>query len=378
MAIHDELSIRDIEVLFRPFRSRALDLPTRVVMAPMTRCFSPDGVPTQEVAEYYKRRAQHEVGLIVTEGTLVNEPAAGNAMGVPNFYGGAALRAWKKVVEAVHTTDAKIAPQLWHVGMARKLEGDYPNPSAPPIGPSGIDPESLAQVAEPMSRAKIEEVIEQFAQSALDAKKLHFDAVELHGAHGYLIDQFFWEKTNRRTDEYGGDLVGRTRFACDIIRAVRQAVGRNFPILFRFSQWKVGHYDVKLAQTPQELEAFLAPLMDAGVDIFDCSTRRYWEPEFEGSPLNLAGWTKKLTGLPTISVGSVGLDKTFTETFGDPAVVVKHSCIEPLVKRMRDEEFDLIAVGRALLADPAWADKMHAGRTDEIEVFTEESLRRLS
>lgn len=158
-------------------------------------------------------------------------------------------------------------------------------------------------------------LINAFAKAAADAKRLGFDGVELHGAHGYLIDQFFWKETNRRTDEYGGDLTGRTRFASRIIHAVRKAVGSRFPIIFRFSQWKTGHYDAKLAYTPEELEAFLAPLTDAGVDIFDCSTRRFWEPEFEGSRLNLAGWTRKLTGKPTISVGSVGLKGDFTNAF---------------------------------------------------------------
>lgn len=182
----------------------------------------------------------------------------------------------EKVLEAVHATDCKIAPQLWHVGMARPFKGeDLPHPELPPIGPSGIDVNTLEQTAEPMSISKIEEVINAFAKAAADAKRLGFDGVELHGAHGYLIDQFFWKETNRRTDEYGGDLVGRTRFASRIIHAVRKAVGSRFPIIFRFSQWKTGHYDAKLAYTPEELEAFLAPLTDAGVDIFDCSTRRF-------------------------------------------------------------------------------------------------------
>ena len=241
MNAQDELKIRDMEILFQPFHSRKLSTPTRIVLPAMTRGFSPNGVPTDQVAAYYKRRAGHEVGLIITEGTFIDEPSASPSSNYPNFFGGASLRGWKKVLEAVHTTDCKIAPQLWHVGMARPFKGeDLPNPELPPIGPSGIDVNTLEQTAEPMSIAKIEEVINAFARAAADAKRLGFDGVELHGAHGYLIDQFFWKETNRRTDEYGGDLTGRTRFASRIIHAVRKAVGSRFPIIFRFSQWENG------------------------------------------------------------------------------------------------------------------------------------------
>ena len=377
MNAQDELKIRDMEILFQPFHSRKLSTPTRIVLPAMTRGFSPNGVPTDQVAAYYKRRAGHEVGLIITEGTFIDEPSASPSSNYPNFFGGASLRGWKKVLEAVHATDCKIAPQLWHVGMARPFKGeDLPNPELPPIGPSGIDVNTLEQTAEPMSIAKIEEVINAFARAAADAKRLGFDGVELHGAHGYLIDQFFWKETNRRTDEYGGDLTGRTRFASRIIHAVRKAVGSRFPIIFRFSQWKTGHYDAKLAYTPMELEAFLAPLTDAGVDIFDCSTRRFWEPEFEGSRLNLAGWTRKLTGKPTISVGSVGLKGDFTNAF-DGGPEAETASVEPLVERLKAGDFDLIAVGRALLADAEWAEKIRHAREKDIHLFTKEDLKTL-
>ncbi|MBJ8192120.1 12-oxophytodienoate reductase, partial [Bacillus cereus] len=119
--------------------------------------------------------------------------------------------------------------------------------------------------------AEIADIISAYAQAAADAQRVGFDGIELHGAHGYLIDQFFWDKTNKRTDQYGGNLVQRTRFAVEVIEACRRAVGPNFPIVLRFSQWKMYHYEEKLAQTPQELEQFLTPLVKAGVDIFHCS-----------------------------------------------------------------------------------------------------------
>jgi 2,4-dienoyl-CoA reductase-like NADH-dependent reductase (Old Yellow Enzyme family) len=226
------------------------------------------------------------------------------------------------------------------------------------------------------TESEIAAIVQAFAQAAYEAKRLGFDGIELHGAHGYLIDQFFWEKTNPRTDSYGGDMVARTRFAVEVIEACRRAVGPEFPIQLRFSQWKGSDYSAKLAETPALLEQFLAPLVDAGVDIFHCSTRRFWEPEFEGSNLNLAGWTKKLTGKPTISVGSVGLDGDVTGLFteGKGASNVK---IDGLIERLEREEFDLVAVGRALLVDPAWANKIRDGRIDELAPFSAEAMKTL-
>ncbi len=187
------------------------------------------------------------------------------------------------------------------------------------------------KVNKPMS---IEEIIQAFATAALTAKKLGFDGIEIHGAHGYLIDQFFWEKTNQRQDKYSGNMKARSQFAVEIIKACRNAVGPDFPIIFRYSQWKMGSYQAKLTTTPEELATFLAPLVEAGVDIFHCSTRRYWEPEFSGSKLNLAGWIKKITGKPTITVGSVGLDNNFIDFFTQ-GKGAKAASIVPLIRTIR-------------------------------------------
>ncbi|NLU43885.1 MAG: 12-oxophytodienoate reductase, partial [Acholeplasmataceae bacterium] len=264
-----------------------------------------------------------------------------------------------------------------HVGTARKINGDNPNPEAPPIGPSGIDLMTGEKVTTPMTMAEIEQIIEAFATASADAKKLGFDGIEIHGAHGYLIDQFFWEKTNHRQDKYGGNMRARSQFAVEIVQACRKAVGPDFPIIFRYSQWKTGSYQTKLANTPEELSIFLAPLVEAGVDIFHCSTRRYWEPEFDGSTLNLAGWTKKITGKPTITVGSVGLDTNFIEFFAE-GKGAKATSILPLIERLEKGEFDLVAVGRALLADPAWATKIRENRISDLIPFEPGAEKTLS
>jgi 2,4-dienoyl-CoA reductase-like NADH-dependent reductase (Old Yellow Enzyme family) len=130
-----------------------------------------------------------------------------------------------------------------------------------------------------------------------------------------------------------------------------------------------------LAQNPEELDQFVSPLSTAGVDLFHCSNRRFWEPEFEGSDLNLAGWVKKLTGKPTISVGSVGLTEEFIATYREGTAEV--AGIDELIKRMEADEFDLIAVGRALLANPDWPKLIRNGETDKIKTFSKDQLTEL-
>lgn len=367
----------DAAVLFRPFESEKLSLKNRMVMAPMTREKSPGFVPNDEVVAYYRRRAENNVGLIITEGTTVNHPSASGYNNVPVFYGDA-LAGWKKVVEAVHAAGGKIAPQLWHVGTVRKA-GVGPHPEAPGIGPSGLLFPGKKR-GETMTQADIDAVIKAFADAAAEAKNIGFDAIEIHGAHGYLIDQFFWEGLNERTDKYGGSLEKRSQFAIEVLHAVRAQVGPNYPIIFRFSQWKQQNYMAKLAQNSAELERFLIPLVSAGVDIFHASTRRFWEPEFDGSTLNLAGWTKIITGKPTISVGSVGIETDFIESNfinQETAKAFSIRGIDDLIERMEANEFDLIAVGRALLQDPFWVTKMRTGHWDEITPYTKASIDTL-
>lgn len=360
--------------LFSDFKCKSLSLDNRIVMAPMTRQFSPNGIPTSDVAGYYKRRAEGGTGLIITEGTTVNDKVATMDANIPQFHGEQALAGWKKVVEEVHKAGGKIMPQLWHVGMARVAE-KAPYPELPSAGPSGLFKPGK-QGAEPMSVSHIESVIEAFAQAASDAKSIGMDGIEIHGAHGYLIDQFFWEGTNQRDDSWGGSMENRGRFAIEIIKAIRASTGPDFPIILRYSQWKQQDYTARLATTPKELEQFLLPLSDAGVDIFHCSQRRYWENEFEGSELNLAGWTKKITGKPTITVGSVGLSDDFFGAFKGQDSSTRS--VDDLLERLDNKEFDLVAVGRALLQDPNWANKIKENRTEELATYSGKALATLS
>ncbi|MEV5312734.1 NADH:flavin oxidoreductase [Streptomyces sp. NPDC052610] len=371
----DTPAARAARLLARPVSLNGLTLPNRIVMAPMTRQFSPGGIPGADVASYYSRRAAAGVGLIVTEGTYVGHASAGESSRVPRFHGEEQLAGWAKVAEEVHAAGGRIVPQLWHIGMVRK-PGRPPFAEAPAVGPSGLRVDGTEGTGEAMTQRDIDDVIGAFAEAAAAAERIGFDGVELHGAHGYLIDQFLWSGTNRRTDAYGGDPVARTRFAAEVVAAVREAVSPDFPVIFRYSQWKQEAYDARLAETPEELEAILTPLAAAGVDAFHASTRRYWLPEFEGSDLNLAGWTKKLTGKQVISVGSVGLDGDFIRAFAGEGAPV--GSLDNLLDRLERDEFDLVAVGRALLQDPQWAEKVLAGRFDELAPYDAAALRTLS
>jgi len=365
---------RSVESLFTPFTIRDLTLSNRIVMAPMTRACSPGGVPGPDVAAYYRRRAGNGVGLIITEGTVVPHPGSSMNPGVPHFFGDDALAGWSRVLSGVHEMGGKIIPQLWHVGTFHKA-GTEPNPEAAPFGPSGLAKPG-EQIAEPPTEAQIAVVVEAYASAAAAARQLGFDGIELHGAHGYLIDQFFWEGTNRRTDRYGGSLAARGRFGLEVVSACRRAVGPDFPIVLRYSQWKLQDFNAKLVETPAELATFLAPLAEAGVDVFHCSTRRFWQPAFDESNLTLAGWTKKLTGKPVIAVGSVGLDNDFVAGLFEHKAG-RNSGLERLVQLIDDGEADLVAIGRALLVDPAWVVKIRDGRTDELVPFTPEAIKTL-
>ncbi len=312
--------------------------------------------------------------MILSEGTVINRPASSNDADVPHFYGEAALNGWQQVIDQVHAAGGSMGPQIWHMGVMDNHPSGW-LPSTPFEGPSGLNRPGNRN-GQAMTEKDMEDTILAFGQSAADAQRLGFDCIELHGAHGYLIDQFFWEGTNERTDGYGGKtLPERTQFATEVIKEVRRRVGPDFAIIIRLSQFKPSAYDYKLAKTPEEMAAWLQPLADAGIDIFHCSQRRFWEAEFEESDLNFAGWAKKLTGKPTITVGSVGLSNDFFSAFAGESS--SPSSLEELTRRFDRGDFDLVAVGRPLLSDPYWAEKIKEGRLDELKGFTKDALSKL-
>ena len=362
-----------ISPLLQPLTLRGLTLPNRVAMAPMTRYRSPQGLPTAEVASYYARRAATGLGAVFTEGVAVPHYAAGDHPDIPRLDGAEVLARWKEVIGAVHAAGGRIIPQLWHQGPMWNVE--YAGPvTGNPMRPSGVwgpadgiisfPPEGREQSLGPvpaMTDSDIADVIAAYGLAARNAVALGADGIAIHGAHGYLIDTFLWDYTNRREDRWGGDLARRVAFGVAVVQAIRAEVGEAKPIVFRFSQFKMQDYGAMLADTPDGLAGLLGPLADAGVDLFDASQRYFDTPTFEGSSLNLAGWAKRLTGKASMTVGGVALGKAMGSARHIDDSQQSLNNLPLLMDRFERGEFDMVAVGRAILNDPAWFAKARAG-----------------
>lgn len=358
-------------MLFEEYKLKNLVLRNRVVMAPMTRNQSPGGIPTDDVISYYARRARAEVGLIITEGIEVSHKASSAYPNVPRLDTNEAREGWKKVVDGIKNNNGAVIAQLWHCGGFRKL-GMQPNPEVPGYTASGLVKPGK-KVAHEMTIKDIKETIDAYASDAKICQDLGFDGVEIHGAHGYLIDNFLWGGTNIREDSYGGSIGKRSQFVSDIIKAVKENVDDTFIVGLRFSQWKQHDFSAKLASTPDDLRKILIPPVEAGLDFLHSSMRRFWENEFEDSEENLAYWTKKISNIPTIGVGSVGLDSDFI----DMTAPAKPTSIDKALDDIAKEKYDLIAVGRALLSDYEWVVKMKEGRLNDVIPYTKDALLNL-
>lgn len=374
------------DVLFTPLTIRNLTLANRIVMSPMTRYFSPGGVPGEDVAAYYRRRAEGDAGLIVTEGVGVDHPSAVDDPAIPHMHGQAALAGWRRVVAEVHAAGGRIFPQLWHQGPLRdpsrslrpdligaRPSGHWGRPGHTSYGDDYVD--AMRAPTEPMTTAEIKAVIAAFASAARNAMEVGFDGVALHAGHGYLIDSFLWAETNLRTDRYGGDPARRAAFGAEIVAAVRAEIG-NAPIMFRFSQHKQQDYGARLGQTPEELGALLKPLAQSGVDLFDASGRHFDRPAFDGSPLSLAGWARRLSGKPTVAIGGIGLGNGLGETLSGSSETTPLDNLDAVRERIARGEFDLAGVGRAILNDPQWPQRVRTGQP--ALPFDRANLRRLA
>ena len=218
--------------LFSSYRLGPLDLPNRMVMAPLTRSRAGEGnVPTQLVAKYYRQRST--AGLIISEATQIC-PEGQGYVSTPGIYSPAQIDGWKAVTKAVHDAEGRIILQLWHVGRISHTHFQ-PNGVAP-VAPSAIQAQAKAyfdgqfvDVSMPraLETAEIPGIVETYAQAARNAMEAGFDGVEIHGANGYLIDQFLRDKTNLRTDRYGGPIESRSRFLLEIVDAVAAVVGKD-------------------------------------------------------------------------------------------------------------------------------------------------------
>ena len=373
--------------LNKPLTIGSLKLKNPVVMAPMSRNLSPNHTPNDAVASYYQRRAKGGVGLIITESSAIDHPAAqgarahaGGVKCAPGFTK-ATSRAWHAVVDAVKIYGTPIFAQLWHVGSTREPLLTF-NTDVPAYGPSAIKhprfgPEENI-IPQIMSKKDIADHIRAYAEAAILAEEIGFDGVELNAAHGYGIDQFFWSQTNQRQDEYGGEtLAERARFAIEIIEAIKAATSSNFLVSIRISQWKMGAYDYKMATNMEELKAFIMALSKAGTDVFHVSTRDFQETFFNTGK-TLAALVKEISNKPVIAVGSIA---TATDLIGSLRQgQAGHFSLENLLKSsaiIANKDIDFIAIGRPLIADPDWLQKIQANQFDQIIPFEKNMLQSL-
>ncbi|MFX1275293.1 MAG: FAD-dependent oxidoreductase [Promethearchaeota archaeon] len=343
-----------LEHLLKPIKIRSLEISNRLVMPPMgTILGNPDGTVSEANIAYMKRRAKSGAGLIITEITEVHPLGAVN----PNCLG-----AWddkfipglSKLVDVVHTTGNKIAMQLHHCGRESYILTKRHTAMAPSAVPSFV----FGFLGSPreMTLEDIQETIISFGAAAKRAVAAGFDAVELHGAHGYLLMQFLSAHSNKRTDEYGGDFTNRARFMIECLREVRKQVGDAFPISIRLSgeECIVGGYTIN------DIQTIIPDLVNAGADIIHASfgthsnvnvsigTPAASAPvEFEqGFKVELARKIKNITNVPVITVGR----------FTDPYF---------MNKVIEQGDADFVAVGRQHLADPDFLKNALEGHPED-------------
>ena len=338
--------------LFESVRAGDLNLPNRVVMAPLTRNRAPGALPTPLMAEYYAQRAS--AGLLITEATAISAQGQGYA-DVPGLYGTEQLDGWKRVTQAVHARDGRIVVQLWHVGRVSHVD----------LQPEGQQPVAPSPIAAKTKTYLIKDGVGYFAETsqprALDASELPgivhdyrhaarhsvttagFDGVEVHGANGYLLDQFLKTSANRRTDDYGGSIQNRARLLLEVMRAVTEEIGGGRTGL-RISPVTPAN-DVS-DDHPQALFDFvmrkLAPLKLAYIHVIEGAT---------GGPREI----------PDRPFDYAAMRKAYRDAGGQGAWMVNNGYDARLAEQALAEGADLVAFGRPFIANPDLVERMRRG-----------------
>ncbi|MEP7300186.1 MAG: alkene reductase [Caldimonas sp.] len=349
-----------MSLLFSPLRVGALALPSRVVMAPMTRARSgPDGVPTPLMARYYAQRAT--AGLIVAEATQIDAEGQGYVR-TPGIHTEAQVKGWRQVTAAVHAAGGKIVLQLWHVG--RVSHPDNRAPGTRSVGPSPIAPRVRiftatgihpAPVPHELAAQEIKAIVQQYARAARSAVVAGFDGVEIHAGNGYLIDQFLHESSNQRTDAYGGTAQGRSRLLWEVCEAVCLAVGKDRTGV-RLSPFGVFN-DVDDSNAE---------------DLFDVAIRGLTATK----PAYLHVINPEVSGDRSVSVTGVDDVARFSRARFEGALMVAGSYeAESAERTLREGTADLIAFGRPYIANPDLALRLREGVTlasaDRATFYTE-------
>jgi 2,4-dienoyl-CoA reductase-like NADH-dependent reductase (Old Yellow Enzyme family) len=334
--------------LFSPGELGSLALANRAFVAPMTRASATeDGRATAQMRDYYAGFGRGGWALVETEATYIDLEYSQGYLYQPGIADAAQQEAWREVVEAVHAEGAPIMLQLFHCGAInqgnRWVEGS--------IAPSVVRPKGAQidryrggkgpfQTPRRISRDEMTEVVQSFADAARRGVEIGFDAIEVHGANGYLPDQFLTAYTNLRDDAYGGPVENRVRYHCDILAAVRAACP-SVPVGVRISQTKVNDLDYSWPGGADDARTIFTALAATGIDFLHVSAHLGVSPVF-GTTRSLSGLARDFSGLPVIANGKLQ----------DPAIAEQ---------ALRAGEGDFVAVAKGALADPAWAAKVRAG-----------------
>lgn len=351
------------ERLFSPVRLGGVHLPNRLAVAPMTRISATgDGHATTSMVDYYRAFADGGFGLVITEGIYTDKAYAQGYFDQPGLTDAAQVEAWRAVVDGVHASGGKIIAQLMHAG-ALAQGNTHRNQG---MGPSAVQPKGQQmefyrgsgpyRMPAAMSESDIEDAVGGFAEAAQRAASAGFDGVEVHGANGYLLDQFLTDYTNRRTDSYGGGIAERVQLILEVVRAVRASVGSTLLLGVRIAQAKVNDFEHKWAGGQSDAEAVFSSLADAGADYIHTTEFEAWQPAFGSGP-SLAALAKQLSHLPVIANGSLH----------DPA---RASAL------LAAGDVDLVSIGRGALGDPSFADRVR--RNQPVSSFDPNMLKPLA
>jgi 2,4-dienoyl-CoA reductase-like NADH-dependent reductase (Old Yellow Enzyme family) len=336
----------DFTPLWSPARIGSTQLANRVALAPMTRISATeDGHATGKMAAYYEAFARGGFGLLITEGIYPDTAYSQGYLFQPGIATEEQARSWAKVVDGVHAAGAQIFAQLMHAGsqaQGNRFVGSSVGPSA--VAPKGEQlgfyrGEGPYAVPSEITADQMEEVRQGFVAAALHAKEAGFDGVEIHGANGYLLDQFLTDYLNKRTDSYGGSPENRVRFAAEICHAVREAVGPDFTVGIRISQSKVSDNDHRWSGGTEEAKAIFAALGATGIDFVHTTEYRATAPAFEDGTQSLAALAKEHSGVTVIANGNLD----------DPEIAAS---------LLRDGAADIVALGKAALANRNWPDRV--------------------
>lgn len=333
--------------IFEPLTIGNLVLKNRFVVPPMVSNYAnEDGTCSEQFIAYHEEKAKGGWGLIIVEDYKINAESGGFVK-LPGLWHDGQIKSHKELTDRVHQHGAKIAAQIYHAGRETCAEIT----GVQPVAPSAIPDPVVNAMPRELSIEEIEQLVEQFGDTALRAQIAGFDAVEIHGAHGYLVNQFMSPFSNKRTDKYGGTILNRARFALEVIANIRSKVGDDFPLIYRMS---VNEF-VEGGLTTEDSKVIAMLLEDAGINVIHASNGVYASSDKIIPPTAVGhAWSasiseeiKKVVSIPVIAVGRIN---------------------DPLIAEsvLRSNQADLISMGRASLADPHLPNKAKAGDFDNI------------